>query len=108
MGVPSVQAGLVGAQGIVLSVGVGEVGQRTDDVVVAYDVVHGVAVLQAVVLVDPVGVLQHHGLQPNVVGVGNAQLHACRGNRDAEETLTKHTPEELIWLTSEFLVSCTV
>ena len=96
MGVPSVDGALVAAQRVVLSVGVGEVGQRADDVVVAHDVVHGVAVLQAVVLVDPVGVLEDHGLQPDVVGMGDAQLHTWQGNREAEERLTKHTSEELV------------
>ena len=51
-----------------------KVREGTDDVVVSHDVVQAVSVLHAVVLVHPVGVLQHHRLQADIISMWNAQL----------------------------------
>lgn len=71
---PRASSSQVSLKGIVLDIGASKVGQWADDVVVAHDVVHGIAVLYPIILIHPVSILQHYCLQANIISMWYAEL----------------------------------
>lgn len=59
-----------------------EVGQRADDVVVTDNVIHGITIFYLIVLIHPVGVLQHHCFQADIISMRYAQPNTWKSDTE--------------------------
>lgn len=71
---PHVGSSHICFQGTVLGVGTDKVSHWTDDIMVAHNVIQGVTVLGAIVLIHPVSILQNHRFQADIISVWDTEF----------------------------------